>query len=359
MLNSDPGVFWPLYYFIFSDLLVLTILSIQYELRSNNVIVISDDDDDDDDDDFRSEETSIRKRLRTSDTEATDASNWWESPVVISDSDDDDCITTAVTDKDPAEYPEDPTSEERRPICNIQNCFIEDITSSTSPYRTNFQATKQELVTRLYKLYNQTVFNNQLPDTLPITWSKRLTATSARCCNVREDVDRYSQIEISEKVCDSAERVRDALIHEMCHAACWLINGVQKDGHGQLWMSYAQRVTRVHPELPPVTIYHTYAINYKFNYVCALCPNRVGRFTCLKDERAYCRFCGGRLLLLNTTENEDMPSTSHHTPYSQTVRENCSAAKKTASGINHQKPMQRLNPGCSIKRKRSAPSGIE
>ncbi|XP_075719870.1 uncharacterized protein LOC142760566 [Rhinoderma darwinii] len=129
--------------------------------RSNNVIVISDDDDDD----FRSEETPIRKRLRTSDTEATDASKQWESPVV-SDSDDDDCViitpTTAVTDKDPVEYLEDPTSEERRPKCNIHNCFIEDITSSTSPYMTHFQATKQELVTRLYKLYNQTVFNNQV-----------------------------------------------------------------------------------------------------------------------------------------------------------------------------------------------------
>ncbi|XP_075720669.1 germ cell nuclear acidic protein-like [Rhinoderma darwinii] len=326
--------------------------------RSNNVIVISDDDDDD----FRSEETPIRKRLRTSDTEATDASKQWESPVV-SDSDDDDCViitpTTAVTDKDPVEYLEDPTSEERRPKCNIHNCFIEDITSSTSPYMTHFQATKQELVTRLYKLYNQTVFNNQLPDKLQITWSKRLTATSARCCNVRGDVNQYSKIEISEKVCDSADRVRDALVHEMCHAACWLINGVQKDGHGKLWKSYAQSVTRVHPELPPVNIYHTYDINYKYNYVCEWCLNRVGRFTSLKDERAHCRFCGGRLLLMNTTENEDMPSTSHHTPYSQTFRENCSAAKRTASGINHQKPMQRLNSGCSIKRKRSAPSVIK
>ncbi|XP_075720665.1 germ cell nuclear acidic protein-like isoform X2 [Rhinoderma darwinii] len=287
--------------------------------RSNNVIVISDDEDDD----FRSEETPIRKN------------------------------------KDPVEYLEDPTSEERRPKCNIHNCFIEDITSSTSPYMTHFQATKQELVTRLYKLYNQTVFNNQLPDKLQITWSKRLTATSAQCCNVQGDVNRYSKIEISEKVCDSAERVRDALIHEMCHAACWLINGVQKDGHGKLWKSYAQSVTRVHPELPPVNIYHTYDINYKFNYVCEWCLNRVGRFTSLKDERAHCRFCGGRLLLMNTTENEDMPSTSHHTPYSQTFRENCSAAKKTASKINHQKPMQRLNSGCSIKRKRSAPSVIK
>lgn len=30
------------------------------------------------------------------------------------------------------------------------------------------------------------------------------------------------------------ERLRDTLIHELCHAAAWLINGVH-DGHGRYW----------------------------------------------------------------------------------------------------------------------------
>jgi len=30
------------------------------------------------------------------------------------------------------------------------------------------------------------------------------------------------------------ERVRDTLIHELCHAAVWFLNGVN-DGHGSLW----------------------------------------------------------------------------------------------------------------------------
>ena len=34
---------------------------------------------------------------------------------------------------------------------------------------------------------------------------------------------RASKIELSTKVLDSSDRLRDTLIHEMCHAAAWVI----------------------------------------------------------------------------------------------------------------------------------------
>ena len=34
--------------------------------------------------------------------------------------------------------------------------------------------------------------------------------------------ERISKIELSSKVIDSADRLRDTLIHEMCHAAAWI-----------------------------------------------------------------------------------------------------------------------------------------
>ena len=34
---------------------------------------------------------------------------------------------------------------------------------------------------------------------------------------------RASKIELSSKVLDSADRLRDTLVHEMCHAAAWII----------------------------------------------------------------------------------------------------------------------------------------
>lgn len=123
---------------------------------------------------------------------------------------------------------------------------------------------------------------------------------------------RYARIELSEKVCDSAgralfkpdrpnnklsaadmhchlfcivntfsssivvsrpqDRLRDTLIHEMCHAATWLINGV-RDGHGNFWKLYARKSTLAHPELPMVTRCHSYDIKYKFQYKCTRCQN--------------------------------------------------------------------------------------
>lgn len=128
----------------------------------------------------------------------------------------------------------------------------------------------------------------------------------------RNGGSRYARIELSEKVCDSAgnaprkpktsqelwllnnssthllmlgpiappnccrfvsaDRLRDTLIHEMCHAATWMINGV-RDGHGTFWKLYARKATLAHPELPMVTRCHSYDIKYKFQYQCTRCKN--------------------------------------------------------------------------------------
>ncbi len=72
--------------------------------------------------------------------------------------------------------------------------------------------------------------------------------------------------------CTLLDRLRDTLIHEMCHAATWLINGV-RDGHGNFWKLYARKATMAHPELPMVTRCHSYDIKYKFQYQCTRCQN--------------------------------------------------------------------------------------
>lgn len=45
---------------------------------------------------------------------------------------------------------------------------------------------------------------------------------------------RKGPIELSEKVLTSADRVRDTLIHELCHAAAWIIDR-ESGGHGKIW----------------------------------------------------------------------------------------------------------------------------
>lgn len=89
--------------------------------------------------------------------------------------------------------------------------------------------------------------------------------------------------------CSFADRLRDTLIHEMCHAATWLMNNV-RDGHGPFWKIYARKATLVHPELPMVTRCHSYDINYKYQYQCNRCKNT---WVCSSSNSStsFCFFC--------------------------------------------------------------------
>ncbi|XP_066445945.1 germ cell nuclear acidic protein-like isoform X2 [Eleutherodactylus coqui] len=223
-----------------------------------------------------------------------------DSAIVISDSDDED-----------NDYLTSESSDERWPLCNIPGCFLEDITLPTSIYVTNFQETKQELVTRLYQLYNTTIFENKLPENMSIIWNKRLTATSAYCHVKSEGDEHYCIINLSEKVCDSAERLRDTLVHEMCHAACWIIDRkLDSDHHGPLWMAYAAKVTSIHPELPTVEAYHIYDINYPFTYQCSLCQCSFGRYRKIADKKIYCSSCKIRHNPMTTGRKDESSSSS-------------------------------------------------
>ncbi|XP_056394966.1 germ cell nuclear acidic protein-like [Hyla sarda] len=176
--------------------------------------------------------------------------------------------------------------------------FLASITSQRSRYVKDFKNTKMDLAERLFAFYNKTIFGNKLPK-IKITWNKRLTSTGGQCFYCISDDERYSRIELSDKVCDSADRVRDILAHEMCHAATWIIDGSKTDGHGDLWQAHADRVTQIHPELPKVTICHDYAINYTFTYRCDACNKTVGRFREIPPDKAICRMCQSRLCLVS------------------------------------------------------------
>lgn len=106
-----------------------------------------------------------------------------------------------------------------------------------------------------------------------MTWNVHLTKTAGLCyysqyvcpmhCSVhthvvvcRIDNVKTARIELSTKVCTdfgtftvssccvhsyllrtTLERLRDVLIHELCHAATWVIDGV-KCGHGLQWKNW-------------------------------------------------------------------------------------------------------------------------
>ena len=90
-----------------------------------------------------------------------------------------------------------------------------------------------ELANKLYSLYNSRAFDDQLPREMEMIWCPRLTKTAGTCVlkgkmkkgkDKVEWTDRSCRIMLSAKVLDSADRLRDTLVHEMCHAAAWLVS---------------------------------------------------------------------------------------------------------------------------------------
>ncbi|KAM6923471.1 germ cell nuclear acidic protein [Xenentodon cancila] len=237
----------------------------------------------------------------------------------------------------------------RVPACKTPGCFLQSLTNPDSSYGASFKKNKEELTGKLYQLYNASVFDNKLPVKMSVTWNKKMRKTAGYCVTGQERAGgmRYARIELSEKVCDSADRLRDTLIHEMCHAATWLINGV-RDGHGNFWKLYARKATLVHPELPMVTRCHSYDIKYKFQYQCTRCKNTIGRHSkSLDTQRFVCALCTGQLVLL-TPSKPRAP-----TPFANFVKENYGSVRQELAGQSHVEVMRKLSADFATKTKLS------
>ncbi|CAG9767543.1 unnamed protein product [Ceutorhynchus assimilis] len=177
-------------------------------------------------------------------------------------------------------------------------------------FRSNFKQHRQELATRLFKLFNEKVFGNALlPDT-ELEWNDKLRKTAGLCyckkiTHKNKTVERKVRIALSTKVLDSTDRLRDTLVHEMCHAVTWIVNEVS-DGHGAYWKSWAFKAMNVFPELPAISRCHNYAINSKYTYRCTKCGYSFGRHSKSLDvERKRCGHCYGKfeVLINKTTKN--------------------------------------------------------
>uniref|UniRef100_A0AAZ3PVU9 SprT-like domain-containing protein n=1 Tax=Oncorhynchus tshawytscha TaxID=74940 RepID=A0AAZ3PVU9_ONCTS len=233
--------------------------------------------------------------------------------------------------------------------CQTPGCFLQSLSGPGSSYSRNFKQTKEELTSKLYRLYNTSVFDNKLPSNMSVSWNNKMRKTAGYCVTGQErgGGNRYARIQLSEKVCDSADRLRDTLVHEMCHAATWLINSV-RDGHGPFWKLYARKATLAHPELPMVTRCHSYDINYKYQYQCSCCKNTLGRHSkSLDTQRFVCAVCTGQLVLLNPSKPRAP------TPFANFVKENYGSVRQNLVGQSHGEVMRKLSVDFATKTKLS------
>ncbi|XP_077559942.1 uncharacterized protein LOC144174867 [Haemaphysalis longicornis] len=122
-------------------------------------------------------------------------------------------------------------------------------------FRRQFRNSREDLTEALFEIFNRELFSNQLPRS-EISWYGRLTSTAGRCFHLEQ---KRFRVELSPKLLDCAEKTRDTLLHELCHAAVWCIHGVIDGGHSHSgWKFWVDRAARRFPKLPRVQRCHNY-----------------------------------------------------------------------------------------------------
>eukprot|EP00058_Branchiostoma_floridae_P025657 XP_002611147.1 hypothetical protein BRAFLDRAFT_125218 [Branchiostoma floridae] len=153
----------------------------------------------------------------------------------------------------------------------------------SSPYVSDFRRNREELVKKLYQLYNETVFDNKHP--LSLSVSKQ----------------------------------------------------------GILSVDFrARKANQTHPSLPAITRCHTYAINTKFTYQCTECGYKLGRHSKSLDlDRQVCGYCRGRFQLVN---KDGTPArTRAPSKFALFVKERYGSLKRENAGVPHKEVMRLLS----------------
>ncbi|KAG8219999.1 SprT-like family-domain-containing protein [Butyriboletus roseoflavus] len=138
--------------------------------------------------------------------------------------------------------------------------------SGRSAHKAKEQARRHKYATELFAELNKDVFDERLPKNTTLEWSKRLltTAGRARWHRSRDGV-HITKIELASKILDCDERIRNTLSHEMCHLGCWVIDNHPREGHGQLFKSWANKVMHRHPDIH-ISTRHNYEISYPYEW---------------------------------------------------------------------------------------------
>ena len=127
-----------------------------------------------------------------------------------------------------------------------------------------FQQMRNTLTTDAFERFNRRVFSNRLPSAISVSWSKRLT-TTAGMTRIQETT-KACRIELSEKVIVNQHRLESTLLHELCHAAAFLIDNEMDPPHGtafRRWADRAEDTTGI-----AVSTCHSYDIHTPHKFEC-------------------------------------------------------------------------------------------
>ncbi|KAJ1309617.1 hypothetical protein OPQ81_006387 [Rhizoctonia solani] len=201
----------------------------------------------------------------------------------------------------------------------------------------------QAAAINLFAELNDSVFGGKLPKDCPIEWSKKLNTTAGRAHwkRIRDtngDVMRHeTRIELSTKVVDCEERVRNTLSHEMCHLGAWIFDSEMKPPHGPAFKRWSNRIMETRPDIT-ISTCHSYEITYKYEWKCSSeeCGRTYGRHSkSIDPEKQVCGVCRNKLV----PQFETAPK---RTPFQDYLKIHMKDFKAANPGMQHGEAMKRL-----------------
>mmetsp|Transcript_10283 Transcript_10283/g.31440 ORF Transcript_10283/g.31440 Transcript_10283/m.31440 type:complete len:421 (-) Transcript_10283:396-1658(-) len=163
-----------------------------------------------------------------------------------------------------------------------------------------FTTRKEDFASILYTILDNNVTKDRLGSRVSLEWNKRFNTTAGMTHFRMRKIsrERFAGIVLSTKVLDSPIKLYRTLVHEMCHAAQWVIDGKPKPPHGPPFKAWVYQFRQFDPTLD-ITTCHQYEIDYKYRYECESCHHTYGRHSkSINVERKVCGNCRGKLHLL-------------------------------------------------------------
>jgi predicted SprT family Zn-dependent metalloprotease len=176
---------------------------------------------------------------------------------------------------------------------------------------------------------------------------KRLKTTAGRCSFIRRPgtEERIARIEIAIKVVDSEARLRETLLHEMCHAAAWCLDGVSRPPHGPHFRAWGARAMRIFPTISVTTCHQFEIAPGRFRYECTSnCgfPAITRHSRSIDLQTARCGWCASELRLQRLNTDGTPAKTREPTQFSLFTKTRFAEVKCSIPGATHAQVMSRL-----------------
>jgi predicted SprT family Zn-dependent metalloprotease len=206
-----------------------------------------------------------------------------------------------------------------------------------------FRRSREALGAETFVVFDNAAFGGRLgAASVTLEWSNKLRTTAGltRLSTSRAGPPVLSaSIELSAKVIDDQHRLRSTLLHEMCHAAAWIVDGVHNPPHGKCFQKWA-RIAMRHVRDIEVTTTHDYIISFKYAWACTTpkCGVVFKRHSRSVDvDKHRCGKCKGKLMEIEVPPASNASAANaEHVPrkkaapsaYNLFVKENSAPVRK-------------------------------